>query len=265
LENKKGGKAMKKIWLVVAGMVLIMVVAVGLVGCNSGEGLTLSGDASSLKLSLNGQQEGIWVSGEGKVTAVPDTAILSLGIEAQALTVAGAQAEATEVMNNVMDALEAAGIDKDDIQTQYFNIQEISRWDSDKQQEYIIGYRVTNTVTVKVRQVENTGSVIDAVAAAGGDLTRINSISFTVDDPSNYSKDARTEAVADAAAKAKQLADAAGVKLGKPTYITESSYIPGPIYRDVVATEGTPSPTTPISPGEMEITVSVQISYAIAD
>ena len=256
---------MKKIWLTVAGMALIMVVVVGLIGCNSGEGLTLSGDSSSLKLDLSGQQEGIWVSGEGKVTAVPDTAILSLGIEAQALTVAEAQAEATEAMNNVMDALEAAGIDKDDIQTQYFNIQEISRWDSDKQQEYIVGYRVTNTVTVKVREIEKAGDVIDAVVAAGGDLTRINSISFTVDDPSDYYKDARKEAVADAAAKAKQLADAAGVKLGKPTYITESSYIPNTIYRDVVAAEGTPSPTTPISPGEMEITVNVQISYAIAD
>lgn len=256
---------MQKIWLTVAGMALMMVVAVGLVGCNSGEGLTLSGDSSSLKLDLSGQQEGIWVSGEGKVTAVPDTAILSLGIEAQAMTVAEAQAEANEAMNNVMDALEAAGIDEEDIQTRYFSIQEISRWDSDKQQEYIVGYRVTNTVTVKVRQVENTGSVIDAVAAAGGDLTRINSISFTIDDPSDYYKDARVEAVADAAAKAKQLADAAGVKLGKPTYITESSYVPGTIYRDVVAAEGTPSPTTPISPGEMEITVNVQIGYAITD
>jgi uncharacterized protein YggE len=255
---------MKKIWLTIAGVILVVAV-VGLVGCNSGNGLTLSDDTSSLKLSLNSQQEGIWVNGEGKVTGVPDTAVLSLGIETQELTVAEAQAKATEAMNNVMNALKNAGIDEEDIQTQYFNIQEVTRWDSDKQQQYIVGYQVTNTVTVKVREVENTGRVIDVVAASGGDLTRINSISFTIDDPSDYYEDARIEAVADAAAKAKQLADAAGVKLGKPTYITESSYIPGPIYRDVAASEATPSPTTPISPGEMEITVNVQIGYAIAD
>jgi uncharacterized protein len=254
----------KKIWLAIAGTVLVLAV-VGLVGCGSDEGVTLNGDTSSIKLSLNGQQEGIWVNGEGKVSVVPDLATLSLGIEAQELTVAEAQAKAAEAMTSVMNALKAAGIDEKDIQTQYFNIQEVTRWDNDKQQEFVIGYKVTNTVTVKVRDVTKTGPVIDAVTAAGGDLTRINSIGFTVDDPSSAYEQARVDAVNDAAAKAKKLADTAGVKLGKPSYITESSYIPGPIYRDVAAAEGTPASTTPISPGEMEITVNVQIGYAIAE
>jgi uncharacterized protein YggE len=255
---------MKKIWLAIAGAVLIIMV-VGLVGCSSGEGVTLSGDTSNIKLSLNSQQEGVWVNGEGKVTAVPDIAILTLGIEAQESTVAEAQAKASEAMTNVMNALKGAGIDENDIQTQYFSIQEVTRWDSDKQQQTVIGYQVTNTVTVKVRDVDKTPDVIDAVAAAGGDLTRINSLAFTLDDPSLYQEQARAKAVDDAAAKAKQLADTAGIKLGKPTYITESSYIPGPIYRDTATVEGTPAPTTPISPGEMEITVNVQIGYAIID
>jgi uncharacterized protein YggE len=254
---------MKKFWLAIAGTVLILVV-VGLVGCGSEGGVTLKGDTSALKISMNSQQEGIWVNGEGKVTAVPDVAILSLGIEAQELTVAEAQAKAAEAMDNVMKALKNAGINEKDIQTQYFNIQKVTRWDNDKQQEIVIGYQVTNTVTAKVRDVTKAGSVIDAVAAAGGDLTRINSIGFTVDDPSPYYEQARVKAVNDAAAKAKKLADTAGVKLGKPTYITESSYIPGPIYRDVAKAEGTtPSVETPVSPGEMEITANVQIGYTI--
>jgi len=256
---------MKKIWLAIAGTVLILVV-VGLVGCGSGEGVTFKGDTSGIKFNLNNQQEGIWVNGEGKVTAVPDVAILSLGIEAQELTVAEAQAKAAEAMDNVMKALKNAGINEKDIQTQYFNIQKVTRWDNDKQQEIVTGYRVTNTITIKVRDVTKAGSVIDAVAAAGGDLTRINSIGFTVDDPSPYYEQARVKAVTDAAAKAKKLADTAGVKLGKPTYISESSYIPGPIYRDVVAkAEGTPAIETPVSPGEMEVTANVQIGYTIAD
>jgi len=248
----------KKIWLALAGLALIMVV--GLVGCSSG-----TPSNGSVNVNLNGQQEGIWVNGEGKVTAVPDVAILSLGIEAQQATVAEAQAEANDAMDKVMKALEDAGIDRKDIQTQYFNIQKVTRWDNDKQNEIIIGYRVTNTVTAKVRDVTRAGSVIDAVAAAGGDLTRINNIAFTIDDPSDYQAQARAKAVADAAAKAKTLADNAGVKLGDVKYITESSYIPGPIYRGLDMAEAVPAPTTPISPGEMEITVNVQIAYAIAE
>lgn len=255
---------MKKIWLAVGVVVLAVVAVVGLVGCSS-DGVALSGETSNLKVSLDGQQEGIWVSGEGKVPVVPDVAILNLGIEAQEMTVAEAQAAANAAMAAVMDALEAAGIDEKDIQTQYFNIQKVTRWDNDKQYEVVIGYRVTNTVTVKVRDIDNTGAVIDAVVAAGGDLTRINSISFTVDDPSPYYEEARVAAVNDAKAKAEKLAETAGVDLGKPQYITESSYVPT-VYRDYYTGEAAvPAPTVPtsISPGEMDVTVNVSIGYAI--
>lgn len=177
---------MKKIWLAILGAVMIIIV-VGLVGCSSGN----TPSNGNINVALNNQQEGIWVTGEGKVTAVPDVAIISLGIEAQELTVAEAQAKAAAAMDDVMKALENAGIDRKDIQTQYFNIQKVTRWDNDKQNEVVIGFRVTNTVTAKVRDVTKAGSVIDAVAAAGGDLTRINSVGFTVDDPTLYQEQAR--------------------------------------------------------------------------
>jgi uncharacterized protein YggE len=257
----------KKIWLGIAGIVLIAVV-VGLVGCDSGEGgVTLNSGSSGIKLNLNGQQEGIWVNGEGKVTAVPDIAILSLGIQAQESTVTEARDKAAGAMTAIMNALKDAGVAATDIQTQNFNIQQVTRWDTDKQQEIVIGYQVTNTVTVKVRDVTKTPAVIDGVTVAGGDFTRINSLAFTLDDPTLYYEQARVKAVNDAAAKARKLADTAGVKLGKATYISESSYIPSPIYRDVKTVEAipAPTPTTPVSPGEMEITVNVQIAYAIAD
>jgi uncharacterized protein YggE len=254
---------MNRKWMVtISAVALLLALAAGLVGCTS-EG-ALSGGTLEIKGNLNGQQEGIWVNGEGKVTAVPDVAILSLGVEAQAASVAEAQSQANTAMDKVMTALKNGGVATKDIQTQYYNIQKVSRWDNDKQEEIIIGYRVTNTVTAKIRDINKAGAVIDAVAAAGGDLTRVNSIGFTVDDPAPYQEQARQKAVADAAAKAKQLADAANVKLGKPLYITESSYIPSPIYRDVaLKAEGAPAVETPISAGEMEITVNVQIAYDI--
>jgi len=254
---------MKKIWLVAIGVALLLAV-VGVSGCGPG-GTTLSGGTIKLQGSLDNQQQGIWVNGEGKVTAVPDVAILSLGIEAQGASVAEAKAQAAEAMEQVMTALAGEGVAEKDIQTRYYNIQRVTRWDNDKEQEVVIGYRVTNTVTAKIREIEKAGAVIDAVAAAGGDLTRIDSIGFTIDDPSGYYEEARQIAVADAEAKAKQLADVAGVELGKPTYISESSYVPGPIYRQdmVEKAAGAPAVETPISPGEMEITLNVQLAYAI--
>jgi uncharacterized protein YggE len=256
---------MKKIWLVALGVVVILA-AVAVTGCSS-EGAKLTTSNGELKLSLNNQQEGIWVSGEGRVVAVPDVAILRLGIEAQGATVAESQDQAREAMDKVMKALQDEGVAEKDIQTQYFNINRISRLDNEEDKEVITGYRVTNMVTAKIRDVAKAGDVIDAVAAAGGDYTRIDSIGFTVDDTSEYYKEAREQAVSDAEAKAQQLADAAGVKLGRPLYITESSYVPGPIYRqDMIAkAEGAPAVETAISPGEMEITLNVQISYTIEE
>ncbi len=257
---------MKKTWLAVIGVGLLFVVVAGLFGCST-DGLKFTGGSLELKGNLNSQHEGIWVNGEGKVTAVPDVAVLRLGIQAQEMTVAEAQAEAAAAMEKVTETLKDQGVGEKDIKTQQFNIQKVTRWDNDKQQEILIGYQVTHTVTAKIREVAKAGSVIDAVATAGGDLTRIDSISFTIDDPKPYYEQARKIAVADAAAKARQLAEVAGVKLGKPTYISENSYVPGPIYRSdmLVKTEAAAAVETPISPGEMEITLNVQLTYAIAN
>ncbi len=261
---------MKKKWLLIVGLAAVVFPVIVLTGCYAGApgpgGVGL-GPGSSLRVDL-GQQEGIWVSGEGKVTAVPDLAILSLGIAAQEATVAEAQAQASEAMNRVMTALEDNGVAEKDIKTQYFSINKVTRWDELMGEEVVIGYQVTNMVTAKIRDVDNAGIIIDAVALAGGDLTRIDNISFSIDDPSVYLEEAREEAMADAKAKAEKLAELAGVGLGKPIYISESSYWPSPEYPRVYYEAGmapAPAPPPPISPGEMEITLTVQITYAILD
>ncbi len=247
----------KKNWLPAISLVLVLAI-VGLAGCSPDN--TVLGATEGINIS--NQQEGIWVTGTGEVSVVPDVAILGLGVEAQAATVAEAQAQAAEAMDAVMDVLNDYGVASKDIKTQYYSILPLRRWDDGK--EILLGYRVTNTVTAKIRNIEDTGSIIDAVTAAGGDYTRINGISFTVDDPDAYKVEAREEAMADAKAKAEQLAELAGVTLGKPTYIAESSgYIP--IYYDLRGTaEGVPAPTTPISPGETEIRLTVQVVYSIS-
>jgi uncharacterized protein YggE len=246
-------KMTKKILLIVATSVLVLT-GLFLYGCQAS---TTSTGGSSV------QQQGLWVTGEGKVPVTPDIANVQLGIVAQAATVAGAQSQANSAMVSVMDALRANGVADKDIQTRYFNIQKVTRWDSDKQQEITIGYSVSNVVNVKIREVDKAGVVIDAVTQAGGDLTRVDSITFDVDDPIRFYDQAREKAMADASDKAKSLATLAGVKLGKATYINEynaSTTSPMPIYTKA---EAGLSDATQISAGELEIVLTVQVVYAI--
>jgi len=240
--------------LLAISLVLVLVFS-GLAGCTSGAGSSIYN---------TNQQEGIWVNGHGEVNAAPDIAILQLGISSQRASVAEAQTEAATAMDKVMTALKQGGVADKDIQTQYFSIQQVTRWDQDKQVEIVIGYSVTNMVVAEIREIDKTASIIDSVTEAGGDLTRIDNISFSIDDPSQYRKEARDKAMADARTKAEQLASLSGVKLGKPTYISESIYYP--VYTPAVkVAEAAPAPVTPISPGEMKISLDIQVVYAILD
>ncbi len=252
-------------WLLTASLATVLV-AVGLSGCTSGAPTSAATDGIQ-GISVSSQQRGIWVTGEGKVSAVPDVVTLRLGIEAQDSSVALAQAAASQAMDGVMAALTENGIAKEDIQTVYFNIHAVTRWDREDEQEEVIGYRVSNIVSAKIRDMERIGGIIDAVAAAGGDLTRVDGIDFGVDDPTGHYEDAREAAMADAEAKAEQLAKLAGVRLGKATYISEGgSRPPIPIYASGVALAKAAADTeTQISLGEIEIGLTIQVAYAIVD
>ena len=252
-------------WRLLVSSLALIVITVGAAGCETLAPPTSTPKAQSVLSGILSQQStGIWVTGEGKVSVVPDIAVLSLGVEVQAATVAEAQGYAATVMTAVLAELDNQGVDKKDIQTRRFSIYPVRRWSDKEAKEVLIGYRVTNTVTVKVREVDDTGDIIDAVAKVGGDYIRINNISFTVDDPTPYYKEVREKAMADAEAKAKQLADLGDVKLGKLTYINEGGAIP--VVREAYIGAPVPAPAmapTPISPGETEIRLTVQVSYSI--
>ena len=217
------------------------------------------------------QNTGIWVSGSGEVTVTPDIAVLQVGVEVQKTTVSEAQADASEAMDAVMTALTDSDIKDEDIQTQYFNIRQRTRWDDRTDEEIVTGYRVTNKVTAKIRDIENVGSIIDTVVKAGGDLVRIDDLSFTVEDPTVYYDEARELATADAKSKAEKLAEQTNVDLGEPIYISESAYMPsayGTItygLESAVSMAPVPAPVIapPTSPGEVKVVLSVQIAYEI--
>lgn len=251
-----------RIWLAIIGALIAIM---ELAGCGVAGAQTTSSanpvTSQPVNVNVNSQQ-GIWVSGQGKVTVIPDIAILNLGVTAQAASVADAQSQAAAAMDKVMSVLTSNGIDKKDISTQYFSINPLTRYDNTTQQSTITGYQVNNFVNATIRTVSKTGSIIDAVASAAGNLARINSISFTVSNPSQYYAQARELAVNDAKSKAQQLASLAGVTLGKATYINETSpLVPAPV--NALPAQAIPAPTTSISPGQTDITLAIQVAYAI--
>jgi uncharacterized protein YggE len=230
----------------------------------SGADVQNSGKFTTLQI-LNGQQQmGLSVSGTGEVAVTPDISVVTLGVEVEAKTVADAQKQAGEAMSAIMSVLTASGIADKDVQTTNYSIQPIWNYNTGIDgisKRTLEGYQVSNTVNVTIRNVDNTGAIIDAVTVAGGNLTRVNNISFTVDNPKPFNDQARELAIKDAMAKAQQMASLAGVSLGKLLYISESSNYSGPIR--LVSASSDSSFTTPISSGQLDISLSVQMVYAI--
>jgi hypothetical protein len=118
-------------------------------------------------------------------------------------------------------------------------------------------------VQVKVRDLDSVGEVIDDVAEAAGDVVRVQNLRFTIEEPEELQAQAREQAVADARAKAESLADLTGVKLGEPLSINESvGPRPIPFFEAVPMGRGA-AEVTPIEPGELEVSVTVDILFAI--
>ena len=232
---------------------------------------TLYGSQTS---AVNTANSGIWVTGQATLEIPADIAQVSIGVESREVNVADARQKAAEAMDNVLAAITELGIDGDDVVTSYFNIQPQTIWVevSDSlgrhSEPRITGYIVNNTVQVTVRNIDVLGTVIDTAAATGGDLIRINSIQFTVGDSSVYGEQIRQMAAADALAKADLYARVMGVTLGPLVYLTElGSSVPmakaSPVAIEVAAMD-IGFARTPISAGDVNLSVTVQVVFAIA-
>ena len=211
------------------------------------------------------QQTGIWVDGTGSVSAASDVADLSFGVETRADTVADARAEAASAMDAVIASLGTNGVAADDIRTTHFSIQPVTVYEEGPrgdQTPKIVGYRVSNFATARIRDLSAVGGIIDAAAAAGGDAVRINGIGLAVDDPQPLEVEARKLALEDATAKAEQIASVMNVTLGDPVYISQYGGAPR-VARESAAFALASDASTPISGGQQEIRVGVQVVFAI--
>jgi uncharacterized protein len=214
-------------------------------------------------ISGDGRIMGISVSGKGEASGTPDLATVSLGVEAVRDTVQAAGEDAAAAMNQVIAVLRDRGIEDRDIQTSFFNI--YPRYDRDGQN--ITGYQVSNQVTVKIRDLNAVGSIIDEVVAAGGNLTRFQGVSFSIENPKPLEEQARAAAVADLTAKANQLANLTDVQLGRLVSISESGGFPQPVAfaeRAFLAQDAGAS-LTPIVPGEVDVIITLEATFAIEE
>ncbi|HXF64374.1 MAG TPA: SIMPL domain-containing protein [Caldilineaceae bacterium] len=206
----------------------------------------------------------ITVVGEGKVEIEPDIARVSIGVETLRDTVEEASAANQETLDAVLAALQAQGIAEEDIQTSGFSIFAERYGPEGPLPDDQVRYRVSNNVSVTIRDLENVGTVLDAAIEAGAN--NIYGVEFALDDPSIVESDARASAVEDARAKAEDLAALSGVELGELISISEVIAQGGGFYAGTFAEQarGFGGGGTPVMPGQLELVMQLQVVYAIA-
>jgi hypothetical protein len=212
--------------------------------------------------SVTDSDRSVTVVGIGKVAGQPDIARVTVGIETQASSLQKAVDDNKAKMNNLLDTLKKLGLADKDIRTSNYSVytERVSTPTpgAEVNTDQMI-YHVTNTVDVTVRDVNQIGEVLDKAVAAGAN--NIYGVNFSVEDTAKLETEARAKAVADAKARAAELAQLNGVQLGE--VLTVSEVVGGaayPMYRDAVGMGGG---GTPVQPGELEMSMSIQITYAV--
>jgi uncharacterized protein YggE len=223
---------------------------VGVVGCDAAAAPTaVPGTAAPRQVT---------VVGEGKVDGTPDTLTISLSIAATAPDAIGASNQTSSRANGVTDALTGQGIDRKDISTTTVTLQP-QYGGSDN--TTVVGYQSSNSINVKVRKIESGPQVLGAITTAGGDATRINSVTYSIEDDSQLVKDARGRAFDDAKNRAQQYAQLSGLDLGKVLSISETGGAapptPSPVRFDVAAE------AAPLSPGQQTVGFAVTVVWEL--
>ena len=207
---------------------------------------------------------GIFVSGQGLVAGVPDTLNINIGVSVSRDTVGEAVSDAAELADGVISALVGQGVAEEDIRTAQFSI--YPQVDSERHRRTrLIGYRVENRLSVKIRDLDRAGEIIDGATTAAGDEVVVSRVSFSVEDNEALLEEARAAAWSDAQAKATQLALLAGVELGAATTVSESvgATFPQDEFGFAFGSVRLASVATPIQPGQLDVTVILQVRFDI--
>jgi len=208
------------------------------------------------------QPHTISVTGSGVAYGKPDIAIAQIGVQTRDENPGRAVSENTEKMNAVIAALKELGVEEKDIQTSNFSVYAQQNYDTNgAPTDYT--YVADNTVSVTIRNLSKVGDALGRAVAAGANS--IYGVSFTVSDQSALEAEARDKAMADAKARAEQLAAAAGVTLDQPMNISEYSYGPAPMAAAVrsFGVGGGGAGPVPVSTGQIQVNLQVSVTYII--
>ncbi|HEV8028752.1 MAG TPA: SIMPL domain-containing protein [Stellaceae bacterium] len=204
----------------------------------------------------------IVVSGDGSVEVAPDTARLSGGVTAKAKTVKEAVDTTSKTMAAMTAALLQSGIAQKDIQTNRFSVQPVYAAPDPHGDQAVVGYSVSNQVTVKLHDIDKVGPTLDRLVAAGA--TNVGNVVFEVSDPSTALDKAREAAITDAKRKAELYARAAGIALGGVVWVKEESASAAPMQmRELTVLRGGAAPV-PIATGEDTLRARVTVGFGAA-
>lgn len=208
----------------------------------------------------------ITVEGTGSLSLSPDLAKISIGVETEAENAQDAVASNNQRVEDLFTALDEFGIPEEDIQTENFSIRQVEKREPGPETSSLEGekesaktYRVNNTVRVTLRELDQLGSLLDRAVQAGANT--VHGIQFEADNQEEANEQALELAVQDARAKAEVIAEAAGVELGEVVRVQTRGG--GPVFRAEEAEMETASGAVPISGGQLNIQVNIQVSYTI--
>ncbi len=203
----------------------------------------------------------ISVTGTATTRLAPDIVVMTLGVQTQGRDVAEAVSENNRRSAEVIGVFRSANVASEDIQTTYFNVYPQQQYDQFGTLTGEVVYWVDNTITVKIRQLDQVGVLLQSVLTRGANT--VQGLSYTVEDPSDAVDAIRADALENARAQAEQLAASAGVELGDVLTISEGSLAPSPMFEAAAYGKGGGGGGVPTQPGSLEYSVSMSVIYEV--
>lgn len=207
------------------------------------------------------------VTGQGQVQARPDQATLRLGAVAEAEAASAAQQEVSRIMDEALDAIRDLDIEDDAIRTTGISLDPVyarpDPRDGRRDEPRIVGYRASNTIEVRIGDLEQIGPVIDAGVKAGAN--QIQQLSFELRDDIEQQQEALKRAVGDARAKAEAIAEALDVRLAGIRDVQEGGVSTSRPRMDYARMAMSEAASTPVQPGEIQIDGSVTITFRLTE
>ena len=224
--------------------------------------LTLAISLAAFGAAASEAERVITVTGRGSVEMAPDMATISLGVMEQAEEARAAMSATSEAVTAILERLEAVGIESRDVQTDNLSLQPVwSRSNTNNEPPQVVGFVARNTLSIRVRDLDTLGRTLDAVVQDGANT--FNGLRFSVQDQKPAIAKARAAAVQDGIARATQLAEAAGVKLGPVQSISEQGGVVRP--RMMEMADARMASDVPVAEGEVSLSAQVSMVFSIAD